>query len=213
LCLGYKADVIKEYFVNYNEYISNDFVYSNGGNNIELLNSDIENWNITFVDTGMHSNIGSRLQKVKKYLKDDEIFLANYSDGLTDLYLPGMINDFKLHKNEIASFMVVQPTQSFHVVKLEDNGDVNKISHIGDSGLWINAGYFIFRKEIFDYINEGEDLVNEPFIRLIREKKLHSFRYSGFWKSMDTFKDKQTLDEKYLQGDTPWEVWKNSTYL
>lgn len=209
LCLGHKADMIKDYFINYHEYISNDFVFTKGGKEIDLLNSDIDDWKITFVDTGIKANIGMRLLKAKKFLKDEEMFLANYSDGLTNLCLPDMINDFKNQKNQIGTFMAFQPTQSFHVVSLENNGLVKNISHIGDSGLWINTGYFILRKEIFNYINKGDELVNEPFQRLIKEKKLHSYRFDGFWASMDTFKDKQTLDDKYAKGNPPWEVWKN----
>jgi glucose-1-phosphate cytidylyltransferase len=210
LCLGYKADLIKDYFMNYNEHISNDFVFTKGGKNIELLNTDIEDWKITFVDTDISSNIGMRLYKVKEFLKDEEFFLANYSDGLTDMVLPDMINDFKEHKNIISSFMVYQPTQSFHVVDLAGNGHVKTISHIGGSGLWINTGYFILTNEIFDYMNYGEDLVNEPFQRLIKEEKLHAYKHSGFWASMDTFKDKQSLDTLYSSGKPPWEVWKKN---
>ena len=170
LCLGYKADMIKNYFVNYDEYISNDFVFTKGGRNVELLNTDIDDWKITFVDTGMNANIGQRLLAVKDYLQEDEMFLANYSDGLTDLYLPDMIHDFN-SKNKIASFLAYQPTQSFHVVTLEQNGIVRNINHIGASGLWINAGYFVLRKEIFDYMEEGDELVDAPFQRLIAEEK------------------------------------------
>ncbi len=208
LCLGYKGDMIKDYFVNYDEYISNDFVYTKGGKDINLLNSDIDDWKITFVDTGMASNIGMRLLKVKEHLKDEEMFLANYSDGLSDLYLPDMINNFKKQSYPVASFMAYQPTQSFHVVSMGDKGVVNKISHIGDSGLWINAGFFILKNEIFDYIEEGDELVEQPFQRLIAEKRLSAHQFNGFWASMDTFKDKQTLDDRYTRGDAPWEVWK-----
>ena len=207
LCLGYKADMIKNYFVNYDEYISNDFVFSKGGRNVELLNTDIDDWTITFVDTGMNANIGQRLMAVKDYLTDEEMFLANYSDGLTDLHLPDMIDDFA-SQNKVASFLAYQPTQSFHVVTLEDNGLVKNINHIGASGLWINAGYFVLRNDIFDYMKEGDELVDAPFQRLIQDEKLLSYKFDGFWASMDTFKDKQNLDDKYSKGNAPWEVWK-----
>ncbi|MBN2634988.1 MAG: hypothetical protein JXR61_01875 [Prolixibacteraceae bacterium] len=207
LCLGYKGDYIKNYFINYNETLSNNFVYTKGGSEIELLNSDIDDWRITFVDTGLNSNIGMRLLKVKEYLKDEDVFLANYSDGLTNMYLPGMIDWFCKEKDKTAAIMSYQPTQSFHVVEREENGIVTNISHIDSSGLHLNTGYFILRKEIFEYINYGEDLVEEPFSRLIKEKKLLSWEHEGFWTSMDTFKDKKMLDDIYAQGDPPWEVW------
>ena len=207
LCLGYKADVIKNYFINYDETISNNFVYSNGGRNIKLLNSDIDDWKITFIDTGLNANIGMRLMQVKDYLKGEKMFLANYSDGLTDLHLPAMIDWFETKKDQTAAFMAYQPTQSFHIVQREDNGMVDKISHIGSSGLHINAGYFIFRNDIFDYMEYGDELVDQPFNRLIEKNKLISWEHKGFWASMDTFKDKTNLDDIYARGNVPWEVW------
>lgn len=207
LCLGYKADVIKNYFINYDETISNDFVFTKGGRNIELLNSDISDWKITFVDTGLNANIGMRLMQVKEHLKGEKMFLANYSDGLTDMHLPDMIDWFSKNPNETAAFMAYQPTQSFHIVQRQDDGVVTNISHIGSSGLHINAGFFILRNEIFDYMEYGDELVDEPFNRLIEKNKLTSWEHKGFWASMDTFKDKRVLDDIYAQGNAPWEVW------
>lgn len=207
LCLGHKADTIKKYFVEYDETISNDFVFTQGGKNIEMLNTDINDWRITFVDTGISSNIGMRLMKVREHLEGEEMFLANYSDGLSDLDLNKMIKWFSSQKDKVASFVAYQPTQSFHVVTREDGGIVKNISHIGNSGLYVNTGYFVLRKDIFDYIEWGDELVSEPFQRLISEKKLTSWEHKGFWASMDTYKDKQTLDEAHSKGNAPWEVW------
>lgn len=208
LCLGYKADVIKKYFLNYDETLSNDFVYSKGGKNIELQNSDIDDWKITFVDTGLNSNIGMRLMQVKKYLENEEMFLANYSDGLTDMNLDNMIEWFKSKPGKTAAFMCHPSSQSFHFVDKEESGAVNKISQIGTSNFLINTGYFILRKEIFDYMNFGEELVDEPFKRLIEQNKLVAWEHKSFWASMDTFKDKKNIDDIYDQGNPPWEVWK-----
>jgi glucose-1-phosphate cytidylyltransferase len=210
LCLGHKADMIKNYFVNYDETISNDFVFTKGGQKIDLLNTDIDDWRITFVDTGINSNIGMRLMAVKEHLKGEEMFLANYSDGLTDLYLPSMIDWFKEQKDKTAAFMAYQPTQSFHVVQRQDDGLVKSISHIGTSGMYINTGYFILRQNIFDFMEYGDELVNQPFQRLIKENKLISWEHKGFWASMDTYKDKQTLDEAYAKGNAFWEVWREN---
>lgn len=209
LCLGYKGDYIKRYFVEYEEYTSNDFILNDGGREVKLLNSDLDDWNITFVDTGMTSSVGERLMKVRPYLEGEEMFLANYADGLSDLPLDKMIDNFK-SIDKIGSFLAYQPTQSFHVVDLEDDGEVNGISPISQSGLWINAGYFIFKQEIFDYMKEGEDLVVEPFQRLIRLNQLYGYKYDGFWAAMDTFKDKQLLDDLYAEGKTPWKVWSEN---
>lgn len=207
LCLGYKADLIKSYFLNYNEWLSNNFTLSKGGN-IKLFNRDIEDWNITFVDTGLTANIGERFKAVEKYLEGEEVFLANYSDGLTDLHLPTYIEHF--HKlNKVGSFLCVRPSQSFHLVDMNEDGLVKDIQDVKQRDIWINGGYFIFKKEIFKYINQGEELVLEPFQRLIAKQELFSYKYTGFFGVMDTFKEKQHLDDMYAQGERPWEVWKN----
>jgi glucose-1-phosphate cytidylyltransferase len=179
---------------------------SKGGREIQVAKTDIEDWTITFVETGLNANIGQRLKAVEPYLKGEEMFLANYTDGLTDCRLPDIIDDFKRH-DAIGSFLSVRPIQSFHVVKVEENGKVADIKDLNKSGLWINGGFLVLRHDIFRYINTGEELVYEPFQRLIKERKLCSYRYEGFWISMDTFKDKQRLDDMYARGETPWAVW------
>jgi glucose-1-phosphate cytidylyltransferase len=209
LCLGYRADVIKKYFLDYDECLSNNFILSHGGKKLELLHSDIQDWRITFVDTGLTSNIGQRLKAVEEYLEGEDVFLANYSDGLTDLPLPQLVDHFYKHQR-IASFLCVKPTQSFHVVSIKDGGVVSAIQHVAQSDMWINGGYFVFRKEFFKYINEGEELIEDPFSRLIEMEELMAYKYEGFWACMDTFKDKQRLDDLYARGYAPWEVWKFS---
>lgn len=206
LCLGYGADVIKEAFLNYNECVSNDFILSSGGRKIELLRKDIEEWRITFVDTGQNSSVGERLRRVRRFIEDDECFLANYADGLTDLPLPKLIDYFKA-SGKIACFAGVTPTASFHRVNLAENGIVTEISHIAQSGNLINGGFFAFRREVFNYIREGEDLVDEPFHRLIAEKQLIAYPHQGFWACMDTFKEKQHLEDLHATGRAPWRVW------
>lgn len=206
LALGYKADVIKDFFLNYNEAVSNDFVLYEGGKRIELANSDIEDWTITFVDTGASSNIGERLWRVREHLKGEEMFMANYSDGVTDVPLAEYVDDFK-KRDKVGSFVAVRPPGSYHVIQIGDEGDVSGIQPIVETGAWINGGYFIFRKEIFDYMRPGEELVEQPFLRLIDDEKLIAHRHDGFWAPMDTFKDKQRLDELNRSGEAPWQVW------
>ena len=207
LCLGYKADAIKNYFLNYDECVSNDFTFLEGGKKIQLVNSDIEDWKITFVDTGLYSNIGQRFKAIEKYLEGEEVFLVNYSDGLTDLFLPNYIEKFS-KQDKIASFLCVKPSQSFHLVSMQDNGLVTDIQDVSQAGIRINGGYFIFKQEIFDYINSGEELVCQPFQRLIELKQLIAYNYDGFWACMDTFKEQQQLDDMFSQGKAPWAVWK-----
>lgn len=207
LCLGYRGDLIREYFLNYNECMSNDFVLSNAGKKVELLSRDLDDWRITFVDTGLHSNIGERLLRVRKYLEGEEVFLANYADALTDLPLDEHIADFQ-HRGVIASFLAVPTAQSFHGVSSDDDGVVTAFGQMRDVDFWVNAGFFCLRPEIFDYIEEGDELVEKPFQRLIVARKLSVFRYRGFWQQMDTFKDKITYDRMEGCGDCPWKVWK-----
>ncbi|KJH73381.1 glucose-1-phosphate cytidylyltransferase [Aliterella atlantica] len=209
LCLGYKADLIKDYFLRYNECISNDFTLMNGGKNIELINSDIHDWNITFVDTGLNSNIGQRLKAVQKYVEDEEVFLANYSDGLTDLFLPKAIDEF-YRRDKVASFLSVRPAQTFHIISSNDNGLVTSIQDVKQANIRINGGYFILKNEIFDYLHEGEELVYEPFERLIHKQQLFAYEYNGFWACMDTFKDKQQLEDMFSYGNAPWEIWRHA---
>jgi glucose-1-phosphate cytidylyltransferase len=203
LCLGYKAEVIKDYFLNYNEALSNDFVLSEGGRRVELLGSDTHDWSMTFVNTGLHSTIGERLMRVQPYLEDDDVFLATYGDGLTDAPLHDMVAALTA-SDKTALFLCVHPTYQFHVVSLADGNGVSEIRDVGEANLWINGGYFVFRREIFDYLREGEDLVGEAFNRLIADDKLCAYPYEGFWAPMDTLKDKQTLESLIELGDPPW---------
>lgn len=208
LCLGYKADVIKQYFLNYDECLTNDFVLDGNPRSPRLLSSDITDWTITFVDTGIHSNIGERLMKAREHLAGEEVFLANYADGLTDCPLPAQI-DAVLSGDRIASFLSVRPPTTFHLVTTTHGNLVTGIRDIRATDIRINGGYFVLRSEIFDYMRPGDELVLEPFARLIEKEKLIAYPYDGFWASMDTFKDKQQLEELYARGQAPWEVWKH----
>ncbi len=211
LCLGYKADVIKDYFVHYNDYISEDFTMKNGGLELSSKKRDLDDWTIRFVDTGLSANIGERLVMVQSQLQGEEVFLANYADGLSDLDLNKMI-EFFLDSGKIACFVCVCPSQTFHVVDLDETGLVESVRYVRDIGLLINGGFFIFRKELFNYIEPGEELVEEPFQRLMAEKQLIGYRYDRFW-CMDTFKEHQELNDVYEQGSAPWEVWKTGARL
>jgi glucose-1-phosphate cytidylyltransferase len=209
LCLGHRSETVKNYFINYNECSSNDFVLSNGGKKLDLLNSDIHDWRITFVDTGIGSNIGQRLKAVEKYLEGEEEFLSNYSDGLTDMPLSKQLDHFH-EQGKVASFLCVRPNLSYHLVSLQQGNDnlVSGIHAINSGNVRINGGFFVFKKKIFDYMRDKEELVIEPFHRLVEEQQLIGYPYDGFWASMDTFKDKQHLESLCTTGSAPWEVWK-----
>jgi glucose-1-phosphate cytidylyltransferase len=208
LALGYRGHQIREYFLNYVEAMSNDFTLSKGGKQIDLHSSDIQDWRITFVDTGMHSNIGQRLLRVRKYVEKEEMFLANYSDGLSDVPLDTMVDEFRARKL-VASFAAVRSLQSFHFVQASPEGLVTAMGPLNQD-TQINGGFFVLRREIFDYINEGEELVEQPFHRLIDRNLLGTYRHDGFWQAMDTFKDKIAFDRREARGDCPWAVWNGS---
>ena len=207
LCLGYRADAIKQYFLHYDECVSNDFSLSEGGKSLQLFNSDIHDWKITFAETGVHSNIGQRLKAVEKYLEGEEMFLANYADGLVDLPLTRLV-EFAQNHGKIATFVSARPNLSYHVVSADRDGTVSAVTPIQEIDLRINGGYFVFRRDIFRNIRHGEELVLVPFRRLVQKKELMAYRHDGFFGAMDTFKDKQLLDGMYARGEAPWEVWK-----
>jgi glucose-1-phosphate cytidylyltransferase len=209
LALGYRGDMVREYFLNYNEAMSNDFTLSAGGTKVELHGHDLADWRITFVETGLHSNIGQRLLRVRRYVENEPMFLANYSDGLSDLPLDRMLEQHE-RKQWIASFAAVNPATSLHAVRTDDSGLVTGIGPLGSAGFHVNGGYFILRREIFDYIQDGEELVEQPFGRLIEQKKLGAYRYEGFWQAMDTFKDKIAFDRLESSGNCPWKVWRKA---
>lgn len=206
LCLGHMGDQIKQYFIDYVEWKSNDFELCAANHEIRLFNRDIADWRIVFADTGINTNIGQRLTAVRQFLGDDEMFLANYSDGLSDLPLDEYLAFFAAG-DTVASFLCARPSQSFHSVKLGTNGLVQQIRPAAEADIWINGGFFAFKQRIFDYLREGEDLVDAPFQRLIAERQLLAYRYDGFWACMDTYKDKKSFDEMDQQGVRPWQLW------
>jgi glucose-1-phosphate cytidylyltransferase len=209
LCLGHGAAAIKDFFLRYDQRVSSDFVLSGGGRQTDLLDRDIEDWRITFVDTGLHSNVGERLRRVRHHLDGEDMFLANYADGLTDLDLTAYVDAFNKRK-KVASFLSVPAPHTFHIVHADAENHATKLEHVTESSVRINGGFFVLRKEIFECLMPGEELIIEPFQRLMANKQLLAVPYNGFWRNMDTFKDKMQLDEVLAQGNGPWQVWLNS---
>ncbi len=145
--------------------------------------------------------------RIRKYLNNDRVFLANYSDGLSDVPMDDHIAKFLAKPEQIASFVAVPSSQSFHVVNADDEGIVTRLGAMPEQQLSINGGFFALRSEIFDYISEGEELVEQPFARLIDERRLMTYRWKGFWQCMDTLKDKINFDRMDARGACPWKVW------
>lgn len=202
LALGYKGDVIKRYFLDYQEWVSNDVTIRGG--QVEIANTDLDEWSISFVDTGHRSPIGERLRRVRSHLEGEEMFLANYSDNLTDLPLDRLL-DTARSTAAVATFAAVRPSASFHIVRLGDDHLVKDVEEARDAGLWINGGYFALTPEVFDHLHEGEDLVGDALPRLREEGRVAAYAHDGFWASMDTFKEREDLDAMYRAGGVPWE--------
>src|SRR5579859_4921622 len=207
LCLGYQGEVIRSYFEDGRSDVIDDLVLARDGWAPDELRRQARDWKIHFVETGLQSNIGTRLQTVREYIGDDEYFLAGYSDGLTDAPLPAMIAGVR-EQGAVASFLAVKPTYSFHVVSFDEGNRVRNIEAASDSDIRINGGYFVLRSDIFDFMQPGDELVEQPFLRLIAAQKLLGYRYDGFWAPMDTLKDRQRLNDLFESGERPWAVWE-----
>jgi glucose-1-phosphate cytidylyltransferase len=207
LCLGYKGDLVKEYFLTHNEALTNDFVLEGHGPQarVELLTRASDDWRITFVDTGLTPTVGERLKAIERFIADDPVFLATYGDGLTDAPLDDMVNRFT-RQESTAMFIQVRPTANMHVVDTDEDGIVRDLRDITESQVFINGGFFVLRRGIFDEIEPGDELVDAPFRRLIEQRRLSAYRYDGFWAPMDTLKDKQRLETLWESGRAPWRM-------
>lgn len=208
LCLGYGAEAVKNYFLDYRETASNDFVLTKGCQQARLLSTDISEWTITFVDTGLGTAIGERLRRVRPYLEDDEVFLANYGDVLTDAPMDELVDEF-VASDAVAQMLAVKPQDSFHVLTMDGETTVTGLTAVGEMPFPINGGYFVLRQGIFDYLHEGEDLVMDACVRAAEDGRLRAVRYDGFWAPMDTLKERAALEEQYRNGTSPWALWKH----
>jgi glucose-1-phosphate cytidylyltransferase len=208
LCLGYKANVIKDYFRSFSPSILSDCVISDFGRKVEVLGATPPDWRVTLIDTGVWRNIGQRLMAVRHLVEGEEVFLANYSDGLTDAPLPDMVDQLK-KSGKVGCFIAVRPPFNFHLTEFDAQGTVTRMRSSCESEIWINGGYFVFRREIFDYMRPGEELVVEPFNRLIAEKQILAYKYDGFWRAMDTLQDKRVLEDMVEKGEMPWRAQSN----
>jgi glucose-1-phosphate cytidylyltransferase len=206
LCLGYGAAAVKDFFLNYDETRSNDFVLEKGARELKLFSTDISEWRITFVDTGLNSPIGERLRRVRRFVEDEPMFLANYADVLTDAPLPDMIESFAASP-AVAGLLAVPLQSSHHVVDIGDDGLITQVTPMRDLRQWENGGYFVFRPEIFDHLNQGEDLVEDAIVRLIPRGRVLAYPYKGYYSPADTVKERAALDELYHHGTCPWMIW------
>jgi glucose-1-phosphate cytidylyltransferase len=206
LCLGYGGSVVKDYFLNYDETRSNDFVLENGARDVSLFSTDISDWRISFVDTGLHSPIGERLRRVRHLVEGEDMFLANYADVLTDAPLSDMVERFAA-TDTVASLLAGPMQSSHHVVDVADDGRITRILPVRELRQWENGGYFVLRPGIFDVLGVGEDLVDDALGRLVPEGRVLAYPYKGFWTAADTVKDRALLEEMYNRAQCPWMLW------
>lgn len=201
LCLGYKGDVVQRVLVEALE--SKPDLSSGYGDS----NQRVSDWTVTFVDTGLDATIADRLVAVRPYLNQGEPFFANYSDSLSDVNLPDLEAE-RTRTGTVASFMCVRPHLSLHHVSVDElTGTVTSIQSIREA-LRINGGFFAMDQRIFDYIEPGDELVEQPFGRLMRAGLLHGHLYDGFWSTIDTYKDHMRLSALLQRGPGPWQPWR-----
>jgi glucose-1-phosphate cytidylyltransferase len=205
LCLGYKGDAIRDYFLDHDDAPSEEVVLEGAGVQVELLDREVGDWRITFVDTGMQSTIGGRLKAVERYLADDDEFLATYGDGLTDAPLDDMLGAFR-RSGKLIQFLSVRPQFNAHRVLTDDEGIVTSVVDLSTSDVRINGGFFVCKRELLDEIHPGDELVDETFARLIPRGEVVAYPYEGFFGPMDTIKDRQRLESLLEGGEPPWRL-------
>jgi glucose-1-phosphate cytidylyltransferase len=207
ICLGYKGYVIKEYFANYSRHMS-DVTYDLLDHSVKIHNNYAEPWKITLIDTGETSMTGGRIKLIKDYI-DEDTFCMTYGDGLSDIDIKELIKYHKTHK-KYATMTAVQPPGRFGAIEMGKDGLVSKfLEKPSGDGAYINGGFFVLQKDIFDYI-EGSDTVWEkaPLENLTRDNQLMAYQYNGFWQPMDTLRDKNYLENLWLSRKAPWCLWE-----
>lgn len=206
LAMGFGAKHIVRYFLEYEEAYSNDFVIDQG--EVSYLSTDVADWRITFVNTGLATPIGERLRRVAGHLDGEEFFLANYADVLTDAPLDRMIDEFTA-SDALASLLAVPPQSAFHIVDVDDGHRVSGIRSVADMPIRENGGYFVMRRELLDELEPGQDLVGDTLTRLSAEGRVKAYPYDGFWMPADTVKERTVLEELATGGDAPWQLWRH----
>jgi len=208
LCLGYLGEEIKRYFLEHH-WLYSDFTLemSRAGDfQLQKHQASGEDWRITFADTGLDTNTGGRLKRVQKYVGDDEEFFVTYGDGLADIDLRALLR-FHLEHGRLATITAVNPRSTFGLLKLDVDGAVTDFQEKPVIAEWINGGFFVFNRRIFDYLDEDAVLEQAPLERLARERQLMAYRHAGFWKCMDTYKDHLEFNQLWDAGQAAWKVW------
>lgn len=212
IACGYKAQLIKQFFVDYSLY-SKDLTIDCYKNEIKLSNNLAENWSVTLIDTGLNTLTGTRLQLLKPYLENEDDFLLTYGDGVANIDIQASIDFHKQHKKAL-TLTAIQPSERFGVLSLENDTVTGFKEKVQNELTWINGGFFICKPTIFDYIPEKNDQnpngymwEEEPMRAITQDKQLMAYKHRGFWQCMDTLREKQLLNKLWDEGKAPWKCW------
>ena len=207
ILLGYKGYYIKEYFANYFRHMS-DFTVDLKNNSIDFFNNKAEPWKITLLDTGVNSMTGGRVKRAQEFIRD-EPFMLTYGDGVSDVNISELVAFHKSH-GKAMTMTSAQPEGRFGALNINKENRVTSFSEKpkGDGG-WINAGFFICEPKVFNYITEGDNTVFEqsPLENLAKDGEIFTYKHAGFWKPMDTLRDKMQLQKMWELNQAPWKVW------
>jgi glucose-1-phosphate cytidylyltransferase len=206
IALGYKGDVIKEFFLNYKLHKSDMIVNLRSGN-VKFENDASEDWTVGLHETGLNSLTGGRLFNLKKLFKPGDTFMLTYGDGLADINIEKLVAFHKSH-GKIATLTAVRPPARFGSIVMEEDGHILEFKEKPQLGEgWINGGYFVFDYKIFDYLKDAQTILEgEPLETLTKENQLVAYRHDGFWQCMDTIRDKEKLNEIWATGKAPWKI-------
>jgi glucose-1-phosphate cytidylyltransferase len=210
LCLGYLGEAIKRYFLE-QQWLDNDFTLQmKASGEYELHNHRVsrENWRITFVDTGLETNTGGRIKCIQDYLGDDETFCATYGDGLADVDLQALLSFHQAH-GKLATLTAVNPRSQFGLLKLNDENAVVEFQEKPLLQDWINGGFFVFNRGVFEYLQDDSILEREPFEQLARDGQIMAYKHHGFWKCLDTYKDHLEFNQLWEEGNAEWKLWRD----
>jgi len=207
ICCGYKGYMIKEYFADYYLHCSDITFDFTDDNKMIIHNNVAEPWRVTVVDTGLNTQTGGRIKRIKKYI-DDESFLLTYGDGVSDVNINELIK-FHYEQKKTVTLTAIQPGGRFGVLDIDENSSVNGFAEKKkEDGGWINGGFMVMEPDIFDYIEDDETILEKkPLETLASKGRLNAFRHHGFWQCMDTQRDKFMLEELWERNNSPWRVW------
>lgn len=205
LCLGYKGEIIKDYFLNMQEYANNFTVeYLEGGKRVYHHGSNMVDWKITFVDTGQDTGTGGRILRAAEFVRGDRFF-ATYGDGVCDVNLSRLL-EFHLKQKKVATLTAVHPQSPFGLLEAGE-GTVKSFREKPPMEGLVNGGFFIFERDVFNYLDDSSMLEDEPFKKLVAHGQLGVFEHRGFWMGMDTYKHFEELNGMWIRGTAPWKVW------